>query len=628
MDVRAAAAEPDPRDAAGVRALHEARLAAAETARASAEVADARIANLRLAVAAVALAALFAAWRFDAVPWGVLLVPVALFVWLVVLHSRAARARRDAERRIELHQRGLSRLDGTWPGTGPDGARFADPAHPYCDHLDVFGRGSLFQLISAARTPQGEACLAAWLKQSAGADEVRRRQDAVRELRPRWDLREDIALIGANAATADRLAGLAAWGEAPEALSGPAVRALAWLLPLPTLVLAGLWAAGLVSAWWMLLSFLVGRAAIRQMTPRIEQVLAEVEAPARDLELLRGLLVRIEAETFESGALRDVAAALQVDGGAASSHIRALRRRITLGDARRNQMFAPVAMALLWELHIALALEDWRRTCGPRLAAWLEAVARFEALASLAGHAAEHPADPFPSFVADVPSFVTDVPSFVTAGPSFVADALAHPLLPETRAVPNDVRIDSERRIHVVSGSNMSGKSTFLRTVGANAVLALAGGTVRARALTLSPVTIGASIQVHDSLLDGESRFYAEVARIGRIVALGRGGQSHEGAPPLLFLLDELFHGTNSADRRAGAAAVVRALLAEGAAGLVTTHDLELARIAEDLDAHVVNVHFEDQYEGGRMTFDYRMRPGVVTRSNALALMRAVGLDV
>ncbi len=592
-----------------VRAVYGDRLAAAEAALAETIVADERVASLRLFTAGVALLLAFAAWRLEALPWMSLTFPVAGFAWLVSWHARVARAKRDAERRIELYRRGVARLDGTWPGAGPDGARFCDPEHPYCDHLDVFGKGSLFQLISAARTPQGEARLADWLKAPAAPGEVRARQAAVEELRLCWDLREDVALLGADAATATGLDGLTAWGEAPPALTASWLRPAAWLLPLPTLAALGAWVAGAASAWWMVLAFVASRLAIQGVLRRVTGVLRGVEAPARDLELLRGLLQRVEACSFECEMLRGVAADLDATDVPASARIASLARRIAFGDARRNQFFAPLALALLWEVHAALALEAWRLRCGPHVRAWIDAVARFEALASLAGYAAEHAADPFPEIVAD--------------GPLLLGEALAHPLLPESSAVSNDLRIDGERRVYVVSGSNMSGKSTMLRTVGTNVVLALAGAPVRARALTLSPLTVGASIHVHDSLLDGESRFYAEVARIGRIVALGEGG-----GRPLLFLLDELFHGTNSADRRTGAAAVVRALLAEGAAGLVTTHDLELARLAEDLGAGVVNVHFEDQFAEGRMTFDYHMRPGVVARSNALALMRAVGLDV
>jgi DNA mismatch repair ATPase MutS len=194
--------------------------------------------------------------------------------------------------------------------------------------------------------------------------------------------------------------------------------------------------------------------------------------------------------------------------------------------------------------------------------------------------------------------------------------------LPAGRCVRNDVALGGERRLLLVSGSNMSGKSTLLRTVGVNAVLALAGGPVRAERLTVSPLVLGATLRVQDSLMEGKSRFFAEITRVRQLMGLTR------GAVPLLFLLDEVFHGTNSHDRQLGAAAVVRHLLDAGAVGLVTTHDLALTRLADELAPQAANVHFADHFEDGQMVFDYRMRPGVVPHSNALALMRAVGLEV
>ena len=202
------------------------------------------------------------------------------------------------------------------------------------------------------------------------------------------------------------------------------------------------------------------------------------------------------------------------------------------------------------------------------------------------------------------------------------SEGLGHPLIPAARRVVNDLRLGGERRMIVVSGSNMSGKSTLLRTVGINAVLALAGAPVCARRLTLCPVTLGATLRINDSLQAGKSRFYAELTRLKQIV------DHAGGAPPLLFLLDEILHGTNSHDRRIGAEAILRGLVARGAAGLVTTHDLALAEVAEAMAPRAINVHFEDHLEGGVMSFDFRMKPGVVRKSNALELMRAVGLEV
>jgi len=238
---------------------------------------------------------------------------------------------------------------------------------------------------------------------------------------------------------------------------------------------------------------------------------------------------------------------------------------------------------------------------------WLHAIGEFEALCCLAGYAYEHPSDPFPELAEE--------------GVRFEGVGLSHPMIPDSRAVPNDVSLGDSGRVWIVSGSNMSGKSTLLRTVGVNAVLAMAGAPVRAESLRISRVQIGASIRTLDSLLGGVSRFYAEVLRLRQIVEMADSG-------PLLFLLDEILHGTNSHDRLIGAEAVVRTLVEKGAIGLVTTHDLALARIADDQTVRAKNVHFQDHLENGEMRFDYRLQSGVVTKSNALELMRSVGLDV
>jgi DNA mismatch repair ATPase MutS len=257
---------------------------------------------------------------------------------------------------------------------------------------------------------------------------------------------------------------------------------------------------------------------------------------------------------------------------------------------------------------MAMLLDGWRRGSGLAVGRWLAALGEFEALCALATYSFECPDDPFPEVV--------------EGGAVFEAVGLAHPLLPLVRCVRNDISLADPVRILVVSGSNMAGKSTLLRAVGVNTVLALAGGPVRARRLRLSSFAVGATLRIQDSLLAGRSRFQAEVLRVRRLLDMAR------AAPPLLFLLDELFQGTNSADRRIGAEAVLRQLADAGAVGLVTTHDLALTDIVDRLDGRAANVHFEDRVENGELTFEYRMRPGVVCHTNGLALMRAVGIEV
>jgi CBS domain-containing protein len=379
-----------------------------------------------------------------------------------------------------------------------------------------------------------------------------------------------------------------------------------WATLSAALIVATFAGAPLLIPWLAVLA--IGGAVATSVRGRVRRTLAATDAPARELAWLARLLAVLESQRFAAPRLVALREAIDTEGVPASREIARLRRLVEFLDARRNQLFAPIGAALFFTSQVALAIDAWRARCGPRLRAWIDAVAELEALASLATYAWERPADVFPE--------LSEGP------PCFEAQALGHPLLEATRCVRNHVRLGAAPRLLLVSGSNMSGKSTLLRSVGVAALLAQAGAPVCAQRLGLSPLAIGASMRVFDSLQEGRSQFYNEIRRLRSIV------EQTAGARAVLFLLDEILHGTNSHDRRIGAEAVVRSLVDRGGIGLVTTHDLALAQIAEDLGARAANVHFEDQVVEGAMRFDYRMRPGVVTRSNALALMRAIGLEV
>jgi len=544
----------------------------------------------------------------NAAPPLVLLPPALFFVFLVVLHDQTIRARRSAERAAAVYERGIARLESRWIGEGEPGERFLSGDHLYAADLDVFGHGSLFELLCTARTRAGEDTLAAWLCAPAAPEEVRARQAAVAELAPRLDLREELALLGDEVRAGLAPEALARWAATPAPSSHLALRAASAVLAASAVASLGAWLAGA----WSALPFLgvlavegaLGAAA-RQQTAAIAR---GVERPCRDLALLGSLLARFESERFESEKLVSLRKMLDTGGVPPSRRVARLRLFVDLLDARRNQLFAPLAALVLWTTQLTRAIEAWRTRCGAAVPEWLATVGEVEALCALAAFAYEHPEHPFPEIA--------------EGGALFESEGLGHPLLPAERCVRNDLRLGGELRVLVVSGSNMSGKSTLLRSVGTNALLALAGAPVCAHRLRLSPLTLGASIRIQDSLETGSSRFYAEITRIRRLVE-----RASEGLP-LLFLLDEILAGTNSHDRRIGAEAVVRGFVERGAIGLITTHDLALARIAEDLAPRAANVHFEDQLQDGRICFDFHLRAGVVQKSNALALMRAVGLEV
>jgi hypothetical protein len=573
------------------------------------ELLNRRLGNARLAsgvllvvVAAVSLGA----GRMS--PWW-LLLPVAALVVLVVIHDRVDRALRRAARAIAHYDRALGRLQNRWIGTGSQGERFRDSRHVFSDDLDLFGRGSLFELLSTARTARGERVLAGWLLTPGEPQEVAARQEAVKELRPGVALREEIVLMGddVRAALDDR--NLGTWGTEPPVVFFAGARWVALLLAIAAVVTATTtmleW-TGLRPFLFVVLAELMFMMATHNAT---ERVVHDADNPAKELRLIALLLERLEHEPFSSPALAALRASLLVEGTPATRQIKHLVSLVDRLDWAHNLFFRVPAAALVWMPQFAMAIERWRARYGQHVARWVAAIGEFEAMSSLATFAYERPDAVFPELADSSQRF-------------YDAQTLTHPLIPAVEAIANDVKLGGDTRLWIVSGSNMSGKSTLLRAVGLSVVLAWAGAPVTAGRLRLSRLRLGASMRTSDSVTDHRSRFYAEISRLKDVVDLARSGQ------PLLFLLDELLSGTNSHDRRLGAQGLLVGLIERGAIGLATTHDLALAEIAGQLTGRALNVHFEDHLEGGEIRFDYHLRPGVVARGNALELMRAVGLDV
>ncbi len=558
-----------------------------------------------LAALAIAAVSIGGSWIS---PWW-LIAPGAVFFLMAVVHSRVERLLDAAARALSYYERALARVENRWIGTGQQGERFRDSKHLYADDLDVFGKGSLFELLSTCRTGAGERFLASWLLEPGEMTQVLERQAAVQELRERIELREDLATMGEEIRAAVDDVALKRWGELPPSRMFPGARVIAPLLACAAVVTFGTFiteTSGIIPLLCVIVAEMGFSLLVRQAQERVGEA---VGTPARELGLLALLLARLERESFTSPALARLRKSLEADGKLASREIEKLTGLVNQFDQARNMFFAAIAAPLLWKAQFAAAIEAWRERWGPRIGGWTAAVGEFEALCALACFAYERPSAVFPE--------LSD-----SGDKQYEAKGLAHPLIPEAEAVGNDVALDERMRLWIVSGSNMSGKSTLLRAVGLNAVLGWAGAPVTAKRLRVSRLAIGASLRTIDSLADHRSRFYAEISRLREIMDLARAGK------PTLFLLDELLSGTNSHDRRIGAEGLIRGLVERGAIGLVTTHDLALAEIVPSFGGLAANVHFEDHLEGGEILFDYRLREGVVTRSNALELMRAMGLEV
>jgi len=566
-----------------------------------------RLGSVRLLIgASTVVLAWFAFYQRAFSAWW-LLVPVAAFIGVVAYHYTVRRAWQRAERAVNFYQRGLARIEDRWSGTGATGERFDEPHHVYASDLDLFGKGSLFQLLSSARTRMGEETLASWLLKPASLQTVRERHVSVADLRERIDLREDVGVLGEHSNVGVKPEALLAWAETPNSLSSAAAYWAALLLPVLAVAGALVWQFWTIRAPFLLI-VAVEAAVLYAFASRLKQVLQGTEAAFEDLKLFAAVLLRLEAEPFQAAPLQQLVTRLSSHTRTASAAVASLSTVVGFMEARRNPILAVLSVPLMYPLNTALAAERWRKAHGSAVRAWVNAVGEMEALLSIAAYSYEHPDDPLPEIVEE--------------SPVFEGVALGHPLLPAAHCVRNDVAFGGRTPLLLVSGSNMSGKSTMLRTVGINTVLAMAGAPVRASRLRLTPLQVGASIRINDSLHEGSSRFYSEITRLRQLLELTN------GPLPLLFLLDELLMGTNSNDRRIGAEGIVKAFIQRHAIGIISTHDLALTHISGLEAGTLHNVHFQDEIENGRMKFDFTLREGVVTKSNGLELMRSVGLDV
>jgi MutS domain V len=532
--------------------------------------------------------------------------PVILFFFLVFAHRRVVRAMTTIKRAVAFYNRGISRMEDRWAGSGETGDEFKDPLHLYAEDLDILGAGSLFQLLSTARTKMGNQCLSRWLLTHAAIEEIQDRQLAVAELNHKLDLREELAVIGESARISADPEMLARWSHEESGLKSGAW----WAAVLAVASVAALVYGVRASHWTpFVLSLLINGEMTFRFRHRLEKIFAGISETHRNLDLLAELLKRIEAEKFDSPALQQLHALLITQGQTPSACIARLDTLGDLDDSRHNWFVRLLDIPLLYSLQIGFALERWRHKYGSGIENWLRVAGEIEALASIAAYAHEHPQDPFPEFAT------------AEEGACLEGESLGHPLLPADKCVRNDVVLGGKSQVLLISGSNMSGKSTYLRIVGINTVLAMMGAPVRASRLRLSRVAIGASMRVSDSLQKGISHFYAEIKRLRQVVDLA-------AEQPTLFLLDEVLHGTNSRDRRIGTEGVLRTLIRNVAIGMVTTHDLALTSLEEVFPDRVRNAHFQERFEDDKLSFDYRLRPGVVTTSNGLELMKSIGLDV
>jgi hypothetical protein len=539
--------------------------------------------------------------------WGLAGLLMAGYVALAVWHQAILSSEGRERLRVQLNERGLARLDGGWHAFPNRGERYLDPEHPYAPDLDLFGQGSLFQLIDESGTRRGEERLASWLSAPAPAEVVRARQRGSAELAGLLDFRQEL-LIESRLASKEKAdpARFIAWAEG-ESLLAPIrwAQPLGWALPAAFAASACLasfhWIPSAVP-WACFISLLAVAALTRK---RLQAMYEAIRSSEGGFVRFENAFRLVEGQRFEDATLQATAQAV---GVTASASLAAFSRRFSFAELRQSaQMHAVIHILTLWDVHWLFSLERWRARHGSQVRAWFDALAELEALSSIAGLAHVRPEFRQPAILED--------------RARLVARGLGHPLL--DAPIRNDVALPEPGNALVITGSNMSGKTTLLRAMGANAVLALAGAPVCADAFEVGTVRVLTGMRVKDSLERGVSYFYAEVQRIKLLLSSAR--EAHGRA---LFLLDEILLGTNARERQVASREILRLLLQTGAIGAVATHDLTLSTLAEARALQVKNAHFEDQISEGKMTFDYRLRDGIVQGTNALRVLREAGIEV
>jgi ABC-type multidrug transport system fused ATPase/permease subunit len=540
-----------------------------------------------------------------------------LFIALIFYHAEIDRRRSWYDALSRLNAEGLARLARDWDAL-PESNAASDHKHHLADDLDLFGRASLFGLLGTVATPPGRAVLRDWLLEPAEPGTVRDRQAAVAELAPLIDVREEITVRGRMMpqTTPQAAERFLTWAESdPWLVTRRGVIWTARLLPLLTLALVALNAAGFLSYLSWVAALAVNLGFTFTVGKRVHETFDRAFARESALQQYAALFRLVSANRFEAPLLARIQSRLSASGTSAHRQAERLRRLMSLAELRYSMLYLPIQALTLWDFHVLYRLERWQLDAGRRVRDWLAALGAADALAALAALCFENPDWTFPTIVEDEPARLE-------------ASGLGHPLIPDGARVVNDVKVGPPGTFLLITGSNMSGKSTLLRAIGTNVVLARAGAPVCAATMRLPPVALETTMRVHDSLQAGLSHFMAQLQRLKGVVdAARRAGK--DGTSTLLYLLDDIFQGTNSAERQIAARKVVAHLLAANAIGAVTSHDLQLAD-TDELSSACDPVHFSEKIEEGpdgpRITFDYKLRPGTATSKNALKLLEMVGL--
>ncbi len=492
-----------------------------------------------------------------------------------------------------------------------DGSQFALAEHPYCNDLDIFGRASLFQYCNRTTSDMGASTLASWLLQPAGVQIILQRQAAVKELTAVTEWRQQLQAYGKEqkitTATQNRLRH---WLQSqPHFINNPVWKILQYAVPAVIVTVIALNIAGIITDVVRNI-FLAGSALIAfAMAKKIMPLHRQVSKIANELAVLANSIKLIEETNFNSPLLKNLQSKFIIENTSASAQLKQLKKITERLDLRLNPVvFIPLAIILQWDIQQAMALEKWKQRNQNNINNWFTAIGEFETLHSFAGLAFNHPEWCVAKFKEE---------HFFIAG-----ENIGHPLIHAAKRVNNKIGINSREELMLITGSNMAGKSTYLRSIGVNSVLAMAGAPVCASSFTLSPVQIISSMRIADNLEESTSTFYAELKKLKAIIDRVNAGEK------IFILLDEILRGTNSLDRHTGSVALVKQLIKHKAACIIATHDVELAKLKDNYPNNILNYHFDAQVANDELYFDYKLKEGICTSLNASILMKKIGIEL
>ena len=534
---------------------------------------------------------------------------IAAFLRLVVRSATNNEMITNTEQLLRINREELEVLDGHYTERS-QGVEHLPPVHEYAQDLDIFGRASLYQYINRTTSEQGAAALANWLLHPASPAETRARQEATKELASQYQWRQQLQAFGTlNPITIKTSSRIANWFKAPDTFNKPHWKWLRYLLPGSIFLAFGLHLSDILPAQWfymvVFIFFVIASAISKNATP----VYFHLDKMVKEISSLSSSITWIEQQSFTSSYLQQLQALYIHDGIKASAAVKSLKAILGRLDYRLNPLvFIPLNTFVMWDLQQVLALEKWKHEHASEVEQWFTALAEIEAVSTIANLCFNHPRWTFPEMDN-------------THG-TFDARELGHPLIPEGKRVTSSFATEGIGKLVLITGSNMAGKSTFLRSVGVNMVLAMMGAPVCAKQLKLSPMKVMSSMRIADNLEESTSTFYAELKKLKQIIEAVNNNEK------VFLLLDEILRGTNSLDRHTGSKALIRQMLQHRAVGMLATHDLELANLAEEYSGKIQNYHFDVQVEGEELYFDYKLKEGVCESLNASILMKKIGIEL